>query len=146
MVTQSVARRQPRQHLLTSEVFASMVANRVSLDLTQFSTQQQLNPSNVDRALVRAQAAGLKAMHLNDNIWIVPSATQPGVCYRVSIWSGRLACTCAAGRVGTVACVHRALVAHELSKQPTTAPAPVSIAPAKPATAKITSISQLYDD
>jgi len=147
MVTQSQPRRQP--HLLDG-ILATMAAHGVTrFDASQFSTRQLLNPTGEDRALVRALAEGLRAYRLDASTWTVPSGGQTGTAYTVRQWGTRLACSCECGKSGGTVCKHRALVAHELAKhqQPANAPAPVSIAPAKPATvSKIASIADLYTD
>ena len=142
MVQQSVARRQP---LLSAAQLVTMAhlgthVNTLGMDW--------LHPTAADRASVRAQAEGVKAYHVDANQWAVPSASRPGQAYRVMVWGAKIACSCECGRAGG-SCKHAAAVRVELAKQPATStkPAPVSIAPVKPAaTAKpITSIADLYD-
>ena len=155
MVTQSVARRQPS---LLHGAFTIMAEHHVyHFDATQFTSAQFAHPTCEDRALVRALAEGLTALRIDSSTWAVTSGSQAGTAYTVRQWGTRggsfapagLACSCECGKSGGTVCKHRALVAHELAKhqQPANAPAPVSIAPAKPATvSKIASIADLYTD
>lgn len=138
MVTQSVAHRQPllsAAQLVTMGQLGTHV-NTVGMDW--------LHPTAADRASVRAQAEGVRAYHVTGNEWVVPSASKPGQAHRLLVWGTKVACSCQCGKSGG-ACKHQAAVRIELAKSPATAPAPVSIAPAKPAAAPIRSIADLYD-
>lgn len=157
MVTQSVARRQP---LLSAAQLCHMAANRTSVNTLGMDW---LHPTAADRASVRAQAEGVKAYHVANNEWVVPSASQPGTAHKVMVWGTRVACSCECGRSGG-SCKHAAAVRIELAKSAPVAevkvPAPkpankLIIAPAVIANraqaeryieAKIRSIAQLYGD
>ena len=149
MVSVSQPRRQP--HLLDGILGLMAAHGTYRLDTTQFSTRQLLAPTCEDRALVRALAEGLTALRIDSSTWAVTSGSQAGTAYTVRQWTtGRLSCSCECGKSGGTTCKHRALVAHELSKQPAATAKPICdinvTLPAKPATAKpITSIADLYD-
>jgi len=137
MVTQSVARRQPllsAAQLVTMGQLGTHV-NTLGMDW--------LHPTAADRASVRAQAEGVRAYHVANNEWVVPSASQPGTAHKVMVWGTRVACSCECGRAGGT-CKHAAAVRAELAKQPAATPA--TIAPAKPAAKSIHSLADLYAD
>jgi len=111
-----------------------------------------LHPSAADRASVRAQAEGVRAYHVANNEWVVPSASQPGAAHKVMVWGARVACSCECGRTGGT-CKHSAAVRAELAKlAPTAKPATVADRAAdrdqaeRHIAARITSIAQLYGD
>ena len=105
---------------------ATVMAERT--EATEMADQAKAHGQKevIARALQRARECGVRVMGSGARrrdgarVYVVNSASEPGVWHLVIVAGKRLACDCAAGRYGRI-CVHRAVVYERLAAERVTA-------------------------